>query len=158
MKLKTFYLSGPIEFPKDGGRTWRKRAKRALKNIGCVGVDPTDKESTNFVRENRQMRKDGKFDAFHRTAVRMMERDLRLVKECDAVLVHLPNLAHAFGTIVEMYEAYTMRKPVFIIHNKKAHETNAWLVETVLQGAYLPEERMFRDLKSFVRYVKKNGA
>ena len=153
----TFYLAGPIDMRADGGRLWRRRAARALLAIGYGVVDPTQGENKDYVEYMRKLRKDGDLPTFYREAEAMMKKDLRSVEKCSAVLVHLPYLSHAAGTIAEIFHAWQIGKPVYIIHKVPFHMCNTWLAAMVMQGGPNPATRFFNDVKSFVKHIKKNG-
>ena len=82
------YLGGPIQHVNDYGKGWRNRLKKNHPEIDWV--DPLDKYNTMEEAESEW------------TAEQVVEDDLRMIADCDAILVHWQETPSC-GTPMEVF-------------------------------------------------------
>lgn len=160
--MSTFYLSGAIHAPKDGGVGWRKIVAKALVKAGHTVLDPTKKyhgSPGRSTRRLRALRKKGGWSEFCAEAEMVMDADMLAVKRSDALVAYVPKLEGVCGTICEIYRAWALRKPVYLIHEVDYPDVNDWLMCMVLttdKGSVpRPEERVFKTIGDLLSAIEK---
>lgn len=127
-----------------------------MKAMGHSVIDPTKNRygQKTVTKEFRELREHGRYGDFCRHAEIMMKRDIAAVRRADAVIVYLPRLAHACGTIAELYYAWRIRKPVYLVHLAAVPAANDWLIAMTLQGAKSPDGKVFKDVKAMLAHIR----
>ena len=77
-------------------------------------IAPLDRGEITMKQYSDRLAKTGQADAF-------VESDLKNIQEADGVVAVIPGDVPTIGTSMEMWHAYTIRKPVFIITDFPGH-------------------------------------
>lgn len=138
------YMAGPIQHAHDDGKGWRQRVKERYDYIEWL--DPFDKyDSTEPEDQIREM------DEV--TEEYIVEEDLKLIHDSDAVLVHWENVP-SVGTPMEIRYAYVNDIPVVLqttvddpspwltYHADSVHET---FDEAVVETCYAAWESKTKE-------------
>jgi len=165
LKLFYTYLAGPIEQDtSDGGQSWRNNMTPALDEAGVYVQDPCKTEPlatgmdvvTAQDQFNRWIR-GGRYDLFADKFKLVVEKDMRMVKRSDFVIVHLfPNIGTT-GTIHEMAEAWRLNKPIYLIYYGAVSSVSKWALylTTSSGGKVFPNKKQCADYIA-ERYATKN--
>jgi nucleoside 2-deoxyribosyltransferase len=116
------YLAGTMEYSKDGGSGWRRVITPALKKLGLIVMDPTNRplrlsfasSSSEEIDNLKKLRNEGNFDTLVTYAKEIVHQDLRMVDVADLVIVFINATVPTVGTIDEFVTACTQKKPVLL--------------------------------------------
>lgn len=108
------YMAGPIQHAQDYGKGWRNALKERHPDIEWI--DPFDKYDHTEGAES-EIRREW-------TDEEIVEQDLALIDEADAVLVHWEEVATC-GTPMEIFYANQTDKPVVV--QTTVEDPSPWL-------------------------------
>lgn len=113
--MTNVYLAGPIQHVPDYGRGWREWLKQERADAGFTWVDPMDKYNTMKEAETEWTEED------------IVEDDLEMIDNCDALLVHWDAVATC-GTPMEIFYSYHDRGIPVIVQTKLPDaDVSPWL-------------------------------
>src|SRR5574341_609026 len=130
IKGRTFYVMGPIEDEAKAGLS-RKSNRRILQEHGGKIKDPATKYDPNGPIENKELQRYKRTNQWEKlfTLGRKVYKDnLSLIQESNAVVVPIDLKTRVAGTAIELWEAYTQRKPIYIISQDPLSELNSWML------------------------------
>jgi nucleoside 2-deoxyribosyltransferase len=141
-KHVTVYLSGPMEFAKDGGVEWRREIEQRLRdNLGIQEsniLNPCDKPNVYGFRSladeiavQHTLREKEDWAELDKTMKRIMTIDLRLVDRSDIVIAYLPADTKMAGTIHEIVVARGQKKPVVAIVPHGMKSMSGWMMALI---------------------------
>ncbi len=113
-----FYLAGPIWFSPDEGVSWRELLTKKLNFLGHKVSDPTKKEDNMNPTELKELRRifGRKSEQVTKITNYIVEKDLTMIEESDALIAYLPKESQSFGSIQEIfYCKEILKQPVFVI-------------------------------------------
>lgn len=148
------YLCGAMDRVLDGGAAWRRRIRTDLKDLGVHWLDPTRKPIDIGLEddESRVRRKhnkaSGNFASVYAEMKAIRHVDLRMVDNCDFLIVNLDMEIHACGTYEEMFLANGQKKPVLIHVEQCKCNAPDWLFGT------FPHEYIFSNWYDLTEYVR----
>jgi len=131
------YLGGAMDRVPDGGATWRRNIRTALRGLGIVWLDPTRKPIDIGVENDvsRKLRHEFKMAGDYEYVTKEMKPirnvDLRMIDVCDWTIVNIDVEVHACGTYEELFLANQQRKPIIIHVEQGKKSTPDWLLATV---------------------------
>ncbi len=146
------YLSGSIEFARDGGKRWRRELKPFLEETLRHRVyDPAEDEKKNLTDEevaHFRSWKSSDLERFRRTVRKIIDWDLDLIEQQADYLVCYwdRESARGAGTQAELTAAYRKGIPVYLVTDLPPAEISGWILacaEKVFSS--------FDDLKTFLR-------
>lgn len=127
------YLSGAMEHAANEGADWRREMTTWLRQeLGHDVIDPVQEAQLLLAREGGpeyRMWKETRPEDFRRIVRKMIDRDLRAVKEeCD-YLICLWNrdVLYGGGTHGEVTVAYDHGKPVYLINQLPVADLSGWI-------------------------------
>ena len=133
------YLSGSIEFAKDGGIGWRRQfidlVTKANLKIDCI--DPTNKpgETNYHVTESKNyqtwLQKEGRFKELQDYVSAYRRFDLRYVDVSDFLVAVVDPAIPQLGTANEIYVAEQQHKPTFFVCEGGLSTLPRWLFDLV---------------------------
>lgn len=154
LKNTRAYLAGAMDRVADGGETWRRNIRAALKGLGIVWLDPTQKPCDIGVEdaESRKLRHQhkmaGDFQYVTDEMKPIRQTDLRLVDVADLLIVNIDLDIHACGTYEELFLANQQRKPVVVHIEQGTKQTPDWLFATI------PYQLIFNTWNEVVKYLQ----
>jgi len=184
LKLHFVYLAGPIELDTDdGGQKWRDVLTPALDEAGICVQDPCKTEplatGMDVVTAQDQFNrwiKGGRYDLFADKFKLVVDKDMRMVRRSDFIIVHLFPKIGTTGTIHEMAEAWRLKKPIYLIYYGPISDVSKWALylTTSSGGRHFPNKKQLTDfiaeryntkhldwhvlviqsLKSVIRYIE----
>lgn len=134
------YLAGPIHSEDDAGSTWREWIKPRLINMGHEPIDPLAKYDSKVDEERERLNGllEEDIKKFKAQGWNIIDLDLQMIEEADAVLALYRPDVDSFGTPDEIfYAAYVWnrilrkiirgakKKQVWIVCQKKSD--NLWM-------------------------------
>jgi len=160
--LKFFYtyVAGPIEADTDdGGQKWRDRITPDLDNTGIYVQDPCHTEplatGMDVVEAQDQFNKwirSGHYDLFAEKFKMIVDKDIRMVKRSDFIIVHLFPEIPTTGTIHEMAEAWRLGKPIYLIWPVAKSSLSKWALylTTSSRGKIFDNTKQCADYLSII--------
>jgi hypothetical protein len=147
------YLCGAMDRVPDGGVEWRKRLTPRLKELGVVLFDPTNKpfydgkgdESDRKQRE--EWVKNGEYDKIREFVKEFRGGDLRMVNNCDFVIIYIDVNVHMCGSYEEIAIATHEKKPILVVCEQGKPRTPQWLF------GQLPHEHIFGSFDELMTYL-----
>lgn len=142
------YLSGPIEYSKDHGVSWRIKATKIAESLGN-GIEVLNPIEFNRVldEENKSVRekKDWHDPAFRRYMSKIINRDMSSAQACDVTLVKWESGPVSAGTVSEMTGAFRAGKPVLLVKSNKVKISDipGWALGTITEFHETLEEAFF---------------
>ncbi len=145
------YLSGSIEFARDGGKRWRRELKPFLEETLRHRVyDPAEDEKKNLTDEevaHFRSWKSSDLERLRRTVRKIIDWDLDLIEQQADYLVCYweRESARGAGTQAELTAAYRKGIPVYLVTELPPAEISGWILacaEKVFSS--------FNDLKTFL--------
>ncbi|MCS7139424.1 MAG: nucleoside 2-deoxyribosyltransferase [Nitrososphaerota archaeon] len=131
------FISGPIQ-GMEHNQEYRARIRRLLESRGYEVIDPWEREKV-FYRASRE-------DWWKNVPPReFIERDLRDVERCDALIAYLPRLSA--GTCMELFYAKLKGKKVVSII--EFDNPSPWIT--------LHSDVILRSLDELEMYVERRG-
>lgn len=153
LKASRCYLFGAIDRCPDGGKTWRKKITRPLKQMGVVPINPLRKplvgnEETEESRAMRHLAKAaGNFDPVI-AEKRIRSIDLRFVDVTDFQIGMIDVQAYPCGTYEELFTGNRQKKPILIWSPRGKKDIPDWLWWT------LPKEFIFENDEEVLEYLR----
>jgi len=150
------YLSGPIEGADDDGVKWRQHLTPKLQELSFTILDPLEKESQHIVDNKTpkeacySFKRSGHWDQFMRVMSPIIQEDMDLVKQADFVIVYWNTQIHSYGTMCEIWEAYTSHKPVLMVLHGNKSDVSSWLLCTVLTYGII-----FNSFNQLINFIKE---
>lgn len=155
LKLFFTYLAGPIELDtSDGGQSWRNTTTPPLDEAGVYVQDPCKTEPlatgmdvvTAQDQFNRWIR-GGRYDLFADKFKIVVQKDMRMVRRSDFIIVHLFPEIGTTGTIHEMAEAWRLKKPIYLIYYGAVSSISKWALylTTSSGGKVFPNKKQCTD-------------
>jgi nucleoside 2-deoxyribosyltransferase len=134
---KSVYLAGPMFALEDDGAEWRNFITPKLTALGVNVENPVTKTLPNGlseIQDDKQMFrtliKERKFDELKKVFEPIGRKDLRCVDKADFIIAFYTSKVHMLGTIHELVQAHSQRKPILLfIDNKDVSDgtLNPWL-------------------------------
>ena len=128
------YLSGAIEHSGDGGRSWRERLSRRLRERADLEVyDPAADEKKDLEEEERREFRRWKLEdppRFRATVRKIIAWDLQRIEYQSDALIAFWDAAAARGggTAAEITLAYRLGKPVYLVLGMPRAEASGWVL------------------------------
>ena len=147
------YLSGPIDFDKSDGVSFRKLIRESLSHLNIKFLDPTDKPITwakEIGAEKQLLRKykeQGRYDELTIAVKKIRRADLRCCDKADFQIAYIDTSIHMCGTYDEIFTMERQKKPVLALIKGHKKDLPIWLF-----GAIRHEE-MFESLDQLVNYI-----
>jgi nucleoside 2-deoxyribosyltransferase len=124
-----------MEYSKDGGEGWRKTITPALKSMGLIVLDPTDRPiklsyadtASEETETLKKLRREGDFATLVKYAKEIVHQDLRMVDVADLLIVVINSTLPTFGTIDEFVTASNQKKPILLFCEQGPRELPIWL-------------------------------
>ena len=136
-KRRSIYLAGPMGLvTEDEAKGWRDRATLLLDAIGIDTIDPF-----NLHPEARKEMKRIKGHT-EEIATAIVEGDLKVIEECDAVLVN--TCKPGWGTAMEIMYSFNTRTPVFAFATPSP--APLWLMYHVGSEIYVTMEEAINSI------------
>jgi hypothetical protein len=155
------YLSGPIDFAKDSGKSWREIITPFLEQKGVRVFNPlkhsfygtSDLDSLKRPRMDKMLA-DGDFITLREELQELSHWDLRAVDLSSFLIVNYDFSIPMCGTLDEIFLAARERKPVLIkIPEGTRKKLSKWIY------ARFPPEHIFEaweDIKSYLKDIDEN--
>ncbi len=149
------YLSGPIDFAADDGRSWRKELKERISYLGIKCLDPTNKphpmdSEVGWEKDKcKKLKAERQFDELRVFAKKIRRQDLRMIDYCDFVIAYIDTDIFMFGTVDEIITAERQKKPVLGIFPRGLTKAPLWAF------AIFKQEEMFESLQECVTYLNQ---
>jgi len=154
------YLCGPIEFARDGGRTWRRNLAPFLRDVLGHGVyDPAEDEQKNLTEDEAAKFRSWKTsdpERFRGVIRKIINFDLDLIeKHAGYVICYWDGSgAQSGGTSAEITVALRKGIPVYLVTTLPPEQVSGWMLGCC--------ERAFssiEDLKEFLllRYSRSDS-
>jgi hypothetical protein len=137
----------------DGGVEWRKRLTPKLKELGVVIFDPTGKPFYNNKGDesDRQTRakwvENGEWDKLREFVKEFRGGDLRMINNCDFVIIYVDVSSHMCGSYEEIAIANHEKKPILVVCEQGKKGTPQWLF------GMLPYEHIFGSFDELMTYL-----
>lgn len=154
------YLSGPIDFDPDKGKSWRDDLTLFLEPLNVKVFNPLKHMFSNteaIEKFKRPFMKEcldsGKYDELRKEMKELNHWDLRAVDLSSFLIVFYNTSIHMCGTIEEMTQANKQTKPVLIMAKNGKKMLPSWLY-----GRY-PHEHFFEswdELKNYINNIDNN--
>lgn len=128
------YLSGPIEFAAEGGKTWRRALAPFLRErLGHRVYDPAEDEKKNLTDEEAAHFREWKrsdLERFRRTVRKIIQFDLdRIENEADYVICYWGDVVtQSGGTSAELTLACRKGIPVYLVTPLSAERLSGWML------------------------------
>jgi len=155
IKLHYVYLAGPIEQDtEDGGQSWRNVITPFLDEVGIYVQDPCATEplatGMDVVTAQEQFNrwiKGGRYDLFVEKFELIVNKDIRMVKRSDFIIVHLFPDIGTTGTIHEMALAWQLNKPIYLVYYGAVSSLSKWalFLTTDSGGKVFPNKKQLTD-------------
>lgn len=147
------YLSGAIEHSADGGRGWRQRLARRLRELGHEVYDPAGDERKDLTEEERREFRRWKLRDPERSrgAVRkIIAWDLSRIEGRTDAVVALWDAAAARGggTAAEITLAFRLGRPVYLVLGLPRHEASGWVLACA--------EQVFEDFEGLEEFLTRD--
>lgn len=145
------YLSGAIEHSADGGRGWRDRLARRLRELGHEVYDPAADERKDLTEEERRGFRQWKVhdpERFRGAVRKIIAWDLARIESGTDAVVALWDAAAARGggTAAEITLAFRLGKPVYLVLGLPRREASGWILACA-QRVF----EAFEELEEFLR-------
>jgi nucleoside 2-deoxyribosyltransferase len=163
-KLFYTYLAGPIELDKsDGGQSWRNTVTPTIEEAGISVQDPCKTEplatGMDVVMAQDQFDrwiKSSHYDKFSEKFKLIVDKDIRMVRRSDFIIVHLfPNIGTT-GTVHEMAEAWRLNKPIYLVYYGAVSSLSKWalFLTTDSGGKVFPNKKQLTDYVAEKYHIK----
>ncbi|RLI47396.1 hypothetical protein DRO61_07970 [Candidatus Bathyarchaeota archaeon] len=159
LKLMRFYLVGPMDNDREGGRQWREMISDWLLERSAIPLNPYEKPLRNAETaaeddNNFFARQKAKAEGDWRTVRELMKpvvhTDLRMVDHCDALIVHLDLDKKPCGTWDEIVTAANQNKPVLIHAVQGIKELPDWLFGRLHYDFFFND---WYEMKGYLDYI-----
>lgn len=163
LKLMRFYLVGPMDHDREGGRQWRIDIAKWLKARKAIPIDPyhkpllpihnialEDDDSHRLISKAVEEKNDSKIRELVKPIV---HTDLRIVDHCDAIICYLDKDKYPCGSFDEIFEAANQNKPVLIYCPQGKYQIHRWL------WGRLPYQLFFNswdEVKEYLRHIDED--
>ena len=147
------YLCGAMDFSDDFGVGWRILLKQALKELGVIWLDPTDKplhdasRGKEEVKEMRRLMHQKQYNSIEYAMQDIRFVDLRMVDVSDFIVMYLDMDIHHCGTYVEFTRANGQDKPIITIIKQGKKSAPTWLL------GEMPHNFIFNNLEEAIDYL-----
>jgi hypothetical protein len=152
------YLCGPIEFPAESGRMWRRKLSPFLtEELGHRVYDPAEDEKKNLNEEEAAHFREWKttdLDRFRAVVRKIIQFDLQIIENKADYFICFwdAQVARSGGTEAELTAAYRKGLPVYLVAPAPSEQVSEWMLACA--------DRIFAsvdELKDFLRmrYGKK---
>jgi hypothetical protein len=136
----------------DGGVPWRKEITPLLNERGIIVFDPANKPLRSVQDETSQEERhkwmaDRRYDLIRRFMKQIRGQDLRMVNNCDFVIIRVDPDVHMCGSYEEIAIANQAKKPILVWTIGGKHKTPWWLF------AMLPHEQIFGSREELFEYI-----
>jgi len=127
------YLSGPIEYAKDGGRVWRRKLAPYLREqLGHRVYDAAEDEKKNLTDEEAAHFREWKstdVERFRRVVRKIIAFDLDIIENhADYLICYWDALAKSGGTSAELTIAHRKGIPVYSVTTLPTPEISGWML------------------------------
>lgn len=131
LEKSTAYLSGAMEYVKDGGVFWRRKFIKLVKeaNLKIDCIDPTSKPGN--INEDKitqkELQQNGCWEQLKTYVSNYRRSDLRFVDLSDFIVCFVDPTVPQWGTANEVFEAERQHKPSFFICEGGLYTLPRWL-------------------------------
>ena len=159
LKLQRFYLVGPMDSDRDGGKIWRKDMTEWLLDRNALPLDPYHKplkfdpeameDDTRFAKI-MVAKKICDWEIVSKHVHRLRVVDLRMVDGCDAVICYLDLDKNPCGSYEEIFTVNRSKKPIIVMCPQGMEAIPNWLYGT------LPYQMMFDrwdEVEGYLNYI-----
>ena len=158
VRNKKTYLIGAIESVTNHGADWRKKLTADLKGINLEITDPCEEETSKTgyeVAESKRKaygwKRGGNWADFDTMFDKIIEVDLKHVKESDFLLLYFNVAEHTLGgTISELTIAHELKIPVFCKLDGAKSDMNSWVLRLITKHG-----QIFKTWEELIERVKK---
>lgn len=136
LKLHIFYLCGPMDHDREGGKEWRNSLGPWLNSRKALYIDPYNKpildydaslENDDNYQKRIQAIEDGDYELAHQLTKPFVHIDLRVVDKADALIVNLDKDKYPCGSFDELFMARGQNKPTIIHCPQGIKKIHHWL-------------------------------
>ena len=128
------YLAGPIDHADDDGVGWRARVGLWLQQKGVHVMDPCNKPTSDStyreIDEEKvkmmELKENRDFDSLTTYMKEIVHVDLRMLDRSDFVIVYIDMNAKPFGTIWELQNALSQKKPTLVFVEGGKSKISNW--------------------------------
>lgn len=154
-----FYLVGPMDHDRNGGREWREMMSEWLLDRGAIPLNPyykplrnagTAAEDDDNFSVRQAEKRSGNWHLVRALMKPVVHTDLRMVDHCDAIICNLDLDKRPCGTWDEIITGTNQNKPVLIHAVQGMKELPDWLY------GRLPWEGFFNEwdhMKDYLDYI-----
>jgi len=129
------YLAGPIDAADDDGVGWRLDATKWLKKRGVRVLDPCNKpisyaaykEIDDEKQKMMSLKQSGRFFELSQRMREIAHVDLRMTDISDFLIVYVNPEITMFGTIHELINSLTQKKPTLVVVEGGKKKAPNWL-------------------------------
>lgn len=153
LKNSLCYLSGPIDFAKDDGVSWRNIIQERTRDLKIKYLDPCQKpgailsESSDEKLKVKKLKDEGKFEEVTIFAKKIRRLDLRYVDLSDFVILYVDTDIHMCGSYDEAIMAERQSKPVLCLLKNGKKNAPLWLFGIVKW------HEMFDSMSELIQYL-----
>jgi nucleoside 2-deoxyribosyltransferase len=152
------YLAGPIDHADDDGVGWRTDLRKPLEKMGCTVFDPCDKpikyaaykEIEDEKLKMMELKETGRYFELSQRMKEIVHVDLRMVDVADFLVVYMDLKSRPFGTVHELINSLSQRKPTLVVIEGGKGEAPNWLFG-IMDFNFMFDS--FDDLEVFLRQV-----
>jgi hypothetical protein len=155
LRNSIFYLSGNIDgyTNSEDAQGWRKEAKAFLNKRGAGAFDPCEKPLQSYHEDEkslvwrRDLKSKGDYDILSSTMRKISNIDLRAVDHSTALIVNIDLDKRPCGTIHEVMEANSQKKPCIICCKQGKDQVYDWFY------GRLPHKLFFSTMSEVYYYL-----
>ena len=138
------YLAGGMQFAQDNGIGWRNHFINMVdeKEIDLTVFDPTNKDQTrnrnHWSKEIKdeqsyaiELKKNKNFDMLTQHVHNYRRYDLRLVDQCDLLVICVDTKIHLCGSYDELFQSERQKRPIFGIFPQGIDSAPDWLFDVL---------------------------
>lgn len=150
----TCYLSGPIDFAADDGRSWRQEFINQSKHLNISIIDPTNKpiagagEVGTEKAYQKELRADHNLSGLRDFAKKIRRIDLRFCDLCDFLIAYIDTDIYSCGTWDEIIVCERQKKPIFGVFPKGVFNAPLWCFAMFRPG------EMFESIEELIGHLE----
>jgi nucleoside 2-deoxyribosyltransferase len=156
------YLAGPIDYAADDGVGWRNDITPWLLEKGVTVLDPCNKPiPDSYYKEideekvrMMELKETGRYYELTARMKEIVHMDLRMVDISDFVIVYINPKVTMFGTIHELVNSLTQRKPTLVVIEGGRAKAPNWLFG-IMDFNFMFDD--FDSLQSFLTQIHRGG-
>lgn len=163
LKLMRFYLVGPMDHDREGGRGWREDMGEWLFSRKALPLNPYYKPVTkdheeafedddNYVIRSEAI-KNGDFELASELMKPVIETDLRMVDHSDAIICNMDLDKRPCGTWDELFTAAGQNKPVIVHAEQGVKQLPPWMFGRFKHQMFF---NTWNEIKNYLDYIDKD--